>query len=76
MILDINSRYAVGWILAQAERAELSKRLINDMILKQGVTKDQFTQTEGYPMIAKRGAHFLADLTGRDQISEPAPPQS
>ena len=37
VILDIYSRYAVGWMLARVERAELSKRLITDTIAKQGV---------------------------------------
>jgi transposase InsO family protein len=30
VILDIYSRYAVGWMLARAERAELSKKLISE----------------------------------------------
>jgi hypothetical protein len=33
-------RDSVGWMLARAERAELSKRLIGETIVKQGVSKD------------------------------------
>jgi putative transposase len=73
VILDIYSRYAVGWMLARAERAELSKRLINDTILKQGVPKDQLTihSDRGSPMIAKGVAHLLADLGVTKSLSRP-----
>jgi putative transposase len=73
VILDIYSRYAVGWMLARAERAELSKRLINESIAKQGVTKDQLTihSDRGSPMIAKGVAHLLADLGVTKSHSRP-----
>jgi len=73
VILDIYSRYAVGWMLARAERAELSKKLINDTIAKQGVTKDQLTihSDRGSPMIAKGVAHLLADLGVTKSLSRP-----
>ena len=73
VILDIYSRYAVGWMLARAERAELSKRLIADTIVKQGVTEDQLTlhSDRGSPMIAKPVAHLLADLGVTKSHSRP-----
>ena len=73
VILDIYSRYAVGWMLARGERAELSKRLINDTIAKQGVAKDQLTlhSDRGSPMIAKPVAHLLADLGVTKSHSRP-----
>jgi putative transposase len=73
VILDIYSRYAVGWMLARAERAELSKKLIGDTIVKQGVTKDQLTihSDRGSPMIAKGVAHLLADLGVTKSLSRP-----
>ena len=73
VILDIYSRYAVGWMLARAERAELSKRLINESIAKQGVTKDQLTihSDRGSPMIAKGVAYLLADLGVTKSLSRP-----
>jgi putative transposase len=73
VILDIYSRYAVGWMLARAERAELSKRLISESIAKQGVTKDQLTvhSDRGSPMIAKGVAHLLADLGVTKSLSRP-----
>jgi putative transposase len=73
VILDIYSRYAVGWMLARAERAELSRRLINDTIAKQGVDKDQLTlhADRGSPMIAQPVAHLLADLGVTKSHSRP-----
>jgi putative transposase len=73
VILDIYSRYAVGWMLARAERAELSKKLISESIAKQGVTKDQLTihSDRGSPMIAKGVAHLLADLGVTKSLSRP-----
>ncbi len=37
VILDIYSRYAVGWMLASCESADLAKRLIRDTIEKEDV---------------------------------------
>ena len=73
VILDIYSRYAVGWMLARVERAELSKRLITDTIAKQGVPNDQLTlhSDRGSPMIAKPVAHLLADLGVTKSHSRP-----
>jgi putative transposase len=73
VILDIYSRYAVGWMLARVERAELSKRLITDTVAKHGVPKDQLTlhSDRGSPMIAKPVAHLLADLGVTKSHSRP-----
>jgi putative transposase len=73
VILDIFSRYAVGWMLARVERAALSERLISDTIVKQGVARDQLTlhSDRGSPMIAKPVAHMLADLGVTKSLSRP-----
>jgi len=73
VILDIFSRYAVGWMLARVERAELAKRLINDTIDKQGVSRGQLTlhSDRGSPMIAQPVAHLLADLGVTKSHSRP-----
>jgi putative transposase len=64
VILDIFSRYVVGWMLARAERAQLAKALIAESVAKQDVEKDQLTlhADRGSPMIAKPVAHLLGDL--------------
>jgi putative transposase len=73
VILDIFSRYVVGWMLARAEWADLSKRLINDTVAKQGVQRDQLTlhSDRGSPMIAKQVVHLLADLGVTKSNSRP-----
>ena len=73
VILDIFSRYAVGFMLARAERAELSKRLIAESIEKHGVVRDELTlhSDRGSLMIAKPVAHLLADLGVTKSLSRP-----
>lgn len=64
VILDIFSRYVVGWMIATRESAELAKRLIEDSILKQGVQPGQLTihADRGPSMKSKPVALLLADL--------------
>lgn len=64
VILDIFSRYVVGWMIAAQERAALARELIGQTYLKQGVQPEQLTlhADRGSPMIAKSLALLLADL--------------
>jgi len=41
VILDIFSRYVVGWMLAHREQAELATKLIRETVNKQGVCEDE-----------------------------------
>ena len=41
MILDIFSRYVVGWMLAHREQAELATKLIRETVEKQNVREDE-----------------------------------
>ncbi|MHB2029908.1 MAG: DDE-type integrase/transposase/recombinase [Acidimicrobiales bacterium] len=43
VILDIWSRYVTGWMLARCENAQLSTRLMNESIAKQGIVNGQLT---------------------------------
>ena len=43
VILDIYSRYTVGWMLASRENADLAKRLIRESIERQNVEPGQLT---------------------------------
>lgn len=43
VILDIFSRYVVGWMMAPRETAELAKRLIADTCQKQGIVPGTLT---------------------------------
>jgi putative transposase len=64
VILDIFSRYVVGWMVAGRERAALAERLLADSIRKQGVDRDQLTihADRGSSMASRPVAFLLADL--------------
>jgi len=64
VILDIFSRYAVGWMVAAAETAALAKRLIQETCAKQEIVAGQLTlhADRGSSMKSKCVAMLLADL--------------
>lgn len=43
VVLDIYSRYVVGWMLAPNESGELAAQLVEEACAKQGVARDQLT---------------------------------
>jgi putative transposase len=57
VILDIFSRYVVGWTLAEQETSALAKRLIEDTYLREDVQFDQLT------LHADRGTQMVAQTT-------------
>jgi putative transposase len=73
VILDIFSRYIVGWMLAQRESAALAKRLIQETCLKEGVEAGELTMhaDRGSAMISKTLALLLADLGVTKSHSRP-----
>ncbi len=64
VILDIFSRYAVGWMIASRESADLAKRLIREAVEKQNVLEDQLTiHSDRGPSMKSHGvAQLLAAL--------------
>ncbi len=76
VILDIYSRYVVGWMLAPVERAVLAERLIEDTISKQNVDRGQLTlhADRGSSMASKPVAFLLADLGVTKSHSRPHVP--
>jgi putative transposase len=64
VILDIFSRYAVGWLLAHRECSELATRLIRETCDKQEVRPDQLTihSDRGPAMKSQTVAQLLAAL--------------
>jgi putative transposase len=64
VVLDIFSRYAVGWMVASREAAHLAERLLAETLAKQGVARDQLTlhADRGSSMASKPVALLLADL--------------
>ena len=64
VIIDIYSRYVVGWLLAEHESAALAEKLLADTITKQGIDRDRLTihADNGSSMASKPVAFLLADL--------------
>ena len=64
VILDVFSRYVVGWTVAHHEAAILAERLISETISKQQTERDQLTihADRGSSIRSKPVAILLADL--------------
>ena len=64
VIMDVFSRYIVGWMVAPRETAELAKRLIEDTCGKQEIIRGQLTihADRGSSMTSKPVAFLMADL--------------
>jgi len=64
VILDVFSRYVVGWMVAEREAASLAEKLIAQTCVKQGIDSDQLTlhADRGSSMRSKSVAQLLADL--------------
>jgi putative transposase len=75
-ILDVFSRYIVGWLIAANESATLAKQLIAETCAKQEIKLDQLTlhSDRGSAMIAKTVALLLADLGVTKTHSRPYVP--
>jgi putative transposase len=73
VILDIFSRYVVGWMLANRESAALAEVLIKQTCAKQGISRDQLTihADRGSSMTSKPVAFLLADLGVTQSHSRP-----
>lgn len=63
-ILDVFSRYVVGWMVAYRELASLAERLIEETCKRQGIEPGQLTlhADRGSSMTSKPVALLLADL--------------
>ena len=64
VILDVLSRYVVGWMVAERECASLAEQLIAETCEKQGIEPGQLTlhADRGGPARSKSVALLLADL--------------
>ena len=64
VILDIFSRYVVGWMVAPCESAALAEQLIGETCAKQNIQKGQLTihADRGSSMKSKPVAFLMADL--------------
>jgi putative transposase len=80
VILDIYSRYVVGWVIADAESKALAERFIRETCERQGIGPGQLTvhADRGSSMRSKPVALMLADLGvtkthSRPQVSNDNP---
>ncbi len=73
VILDIFSRYVVGWMVADRENSSLAGRLIQQSCLKHGVQPQILTlhSDRGAPMTSQCTAQLLADLGVTRSLSRP-----
>ncbi len=64
VILDVFSRYVVGWMIAERESEALAQELIRETCAKQGIPAGQLTihADNGSAMISKTVAELLIDL--------------
>jgi putative transposase len=73
VVLDLFSRYTVGWMVAPRESAALAERLIRESCRKQSISPDQLVihSDHGAAMTAKSVARLLADLGVTKSHSRP-----
>jgi len=73
VIIDIYSRYVVGWLIAERESATLAEKLLADTIAKQRIDRDTLSihADNGSSMASKPVAFLLADLGVTKSHSRP-----
>jgi putative transposase len=74
VILDIFSRYVVGWMVAHRELATLARKLIEETMKKQSIQPGQLLvhADRGSSMTSKQVAFLLADLGVTKSHSRPS----
>ena len=73
VILDVFSRYVVGWMIAEVESADLAQRLIAESCRKWAIQPDTLTihADRGAPMTSKAVAQLLEDFGVSKSHSRP-----
>lgn len=73
VILDIFSRYVVGWLIAPRESAQLAQKLIAETVAKQNIAPGTLTlhADRGTSMRSKTVAELLVDLEVTKSHSRP-----
>lgn len=73
VVLDMFSRFAVAWMLAQHENAALAKQLFREAVQRYGVAPDTLTvhQDRGAPMTSHTFADLLTELGVERSYSRP-----
>lgn len=73
VIIDIYSRYVVGWMVASRETGALAEDLIDETCTRQRIDRNQLTihSDRGSPMTSNTVAQLLADLGVTKSLSRP-----
>lgn len=73
VMLDLFSRFVVGWFLQQRQNAKLAQDFIRDTLKKHGIDPGQLTlhQDRGSPMRAKSTRQLIEDLGVAASFSRP-----
>lgn len=76
VLLDLFSRFVVGWLVAEREAAALAEQLIADSCRRQQIAREQLTlhSDRGAPMTAKSLSVLLADLGVTPSLARPRIP--
>jgi len=76
MVIDVYSRYIVGWMIAKWESSELAEQLIADTCIKEGIEPEQLTlhADRGSAMRSKTIAQLLIELGVSKSHSRPHTP--
>jgi putative transposase len=73
VMLDVFSRYVVGWMIAERQTAALAEQFIAETCAKQGIERGQLTihADRGSAMISKEVTQLMADLGVTKSHSRP-----
>src|SRR5690606_14084730 len=73
VVLDLFSRYVVGWMLGAHENSALAKQLFEEAIPRYGIAPEKLTvhHDRGAPMTSHTFANLLADLGVNQSMSRP-----
>lgn len=76
VVLDLFSRFVVGWLVAEQERASLAEQLVTETCVRQLIARDQLHlhSDRGAPMKAKSMQQLLKDLGIAQSLSRPRLP--
>ena len=76
VLLDLFSRFVVGWLVAERESAGLAERLIDESAARQGILLGplRLHSDRGGPMTAKSLALLFADLGLTQSLARPHTP--
>lgn len=76
VVLDVFSRYVVGWMVAEQQAAELAEQLVGNSCIRQGIEPEQLTihADRGGPMIAHSLAQLCISLGVSQSFARPHTP--